>query len=42
MKNLNDMVLLENQAKELLSFVIKGTSADITDWLIENNYLVSK
>lgn len=42
MKNLNDMVLPENQAKELLSFVIKGTSADIIDWLIENNYLVSK
>ncbi len=42
MKNLNDMVLPEDQAKELLSFVVKGTPADITDWLIGNNYLVSK
>lgn len=42
MKNLNDVVLPEDQAKELLSFIIKSTPEDITDWLTENNYLASK
>ena len=41
MKNLNNMVLPEDQAKELLSFVLKSTPADITAWLTENNYLIS-
>ena len=39
MKNLNDMVLPENQAKELLKIVRKRTPEDITKWLKENNFL---
>ena len=35
MKNLNDMVLPEDQAKELLTIVRKKTSKDITKWLIK-------
>ena len=42
MKNLKDLDLPKDQTKELLSFVLKRTPADITDWLIENNFLVSK
>lgn len=41
MKNLNDMVLPENQAKELLSSVREGSPEKITKWLIKNNYLKS-
>ena len=41
MKNLNDMVLPEDQAKELLTIVRKKTSKDITKWLIKFNYLKS-
>ena len=39
MKNLNDMVLPENQAKELLAIVRKKTPGDITKWLKGNNFL---
>ena len=42
MKNLNDMVLPEDQAKELLLSVREGKPEKITKWLIKNNYLKSK
>lgn len=41
MKNLNDVVLPEDQAKELLAIVRKKNPEDITKWLIKNNYLKS-
>lgn len=41
MKNLNDVVLPEDQAKELLAIVRKKKPEDITKWLIKNNYLKS-
>lgn len=41
MKNLNDVVLPEDQAKELLLSVREGNPDKITKWLIKNNYLKS-
>ena len=39
MKNLNDMVVSEEQAKELLDIVRLKEKKDIMKWLKDNNYI---